>query len=723
MSEDAAESTMSNSPTLSLAATQAGLILGTAAYMSPEQASGKRVDKRTDIWSLGAVLWEMLRGKPLFDGGETVSHTLADVLRAEIDFDKLSASTPAAIRELLKRCLDRDLKTRLRDIGEARIAIEKYLANPESRTEVPLQAKSIVHTRLPWALAAALALIAIIVSLVHFRETPPEEHTQRYTIALPENTTGLHSFAISPDGRYVAIAAAVNGKRQLWLRPLEALQAQPMPFTDDATYPFWSPDSRYIGFFAQDRLKKIAASGGPSQSLCDVTDGRGGSWNREDVIVFSTRFAIQRISAAGGVPADVTKGSFRFPVFLPGSRYFLYLVGPQSSEKNGVYLTSLDGKENRRILPDASSVAFAAGRLLFIRENTLMAQPFDAASRQIVGEAFPIVESVSFTTVANYAPVTVSETGVLMYESGGVAGGNNQMLWYDRGGKLLEAVGAPGPVMEPAISPDEKSIVFRRRSGLGADLWLRDLARRAEQRFTIDPSNNYFGPFSSPGGDRIAFSSARGGKTNLYQKVASGTGQDELLLATGNVKVVTQWSRDGRLIVFTEDDPKTKLDLWVLPVDGEPGRKPVPVLHSEFDELHGQLSPDSHWMAYTSDETGQREVYVRPFPSAVGQWKISIAGGGQPRWRGDGKELFFVGGDGKMMAVAVKAVAGPKPIFEPEAPQPLFAAHLAQGANDAIFEYDVTADGKRFLLDTVGGGSASTLLLNVVLNWDAGRRR
>jgi Tol biopolymer transport system component len=316
----------------------------------------------------------------------------------------------------------------------------------------------------------------------------------------------------------------------------------------------------------------------------------------------------------------------------------------------------------------------------------------------------------------------VSETGVLLYESSGV-GRNNQMLWYDRGGKLLETTGTAGPVWEPAIAPDEKSVVFRRTSLASekADLWLRDLARGAEQRFTTDASIN-LGPVWSPKGDRIAFDSNReGGMFNLYQKAATGAGEDEKLLAIGHNIFISQWSRDGRFIVFQVPDAKTKFDIWVLPMDGAE-QKPVPFLRSQFNEVLGQLSPDGHWMAYTSDESGQREVYVQPFPGTGGQKRISIAGGEQPRWRGDGKELFFVGGDRKMMAVVVEAIAGPKPTLEVEAPRPLFDSHLAQTIFSPAFEYDVTADGKRFLLNTIAGGTSAPLL-NVVLNWDTGLKK
>jgi len=437
------------------------------------------------------------------------------------------------------------------------------------------------------------------------------------------------------------------------------------------------------------------------------------------------------VSASGGVPADITlsKGIARFPVFAPDGRHFLFLVSVGPAEQNGVYLSSLDGKENRRILADESGVVLAAGRLLFIRENTLMAQPFDGNKGQTLGEVASVAEAVSFVTVTNYPPVTASETGTLLYESGSaLSGSNNQMAWYDWTGKLLGAVAAPGRVYEPAISPDEESLIYRR----GSDLWLRDLTRGSEQRFTTDPSLKG-AAFWSPTGDRIVFGAARGvfgaargGAFNfdLYLKPASGTGQDEPLLGVANRRrFLSQWSRDGRFVVYTHEDPKTKQDIWVLPMDGVAERKPSPFLRSEFNELHGQLSPDSRWMAYTSDESGQREVYVRPFPGAEFQRKISIAGGEQPRWRPDGQELFFVGKDEKMMAVAVKAVAasgpGAKSSFEPGTPRPLFETHLPGPGRSMLLEYDVTADGRRFLLPNAVGGPISVPPLTVVVNWDA----
>ena len=715
-----------NSPTLTIGATEVGMILGTAAYMAPEQARGKSVDKRADIWSFGVVLYELLTGERLFTGEDS-----AEILAAVIHKQPDLAKAPREARRLLEECLQKDPKQRLRDIGDA-----KRLLGGEPPV-IPVQPPSARWRRswLRWCIAAFLLLALMPANIIHFRETPPPESTLRYTIPAPENST-IHSFALSPDGRTLAIAAQVNGKRQLWLRSMDALQVQAMPFTEDAMYPFWSPDSRYIGFFAQRKLKKIAASGGPAQSLCDAPIGRGGSWNRDGIIVFTpgaSGISVQRVSAAGGVPVDVTrtKSDQRHPVFLPDGRHFLYQIRARAGEPNGIYVSSLDGKVDRRILADVSSVAFApsagsglAGHILFVRENTLMAQPFDAVSAQLSGDVFPVAEGVSLTTDGSYLPATASESGVLLYQAGGATAGMNQLGWYDRYGKSLSTVGAPGLVGEPALSPDEKSVVFRRISPTGGNLWLRDLSRGAETLLTSDAPVN-IGSFWSPKGDRIVFASNRqGGFYNLHQKAASGSGQDELLLPDNLNDVPTHWSRDGRFIVYYNIDPKTKFDIWVLPTQGTAAdRKPIPFLRTEFNEIMGQLSPDSHWMVFTSDRSGRREVYVRPFPPSEGEWAISVAGGEQPRWRGDGKELFFIAADGNMVSVPVKSQAGTKPTFEAGTSVALFDAHIAPSPNDSLTEYDVTADGKRFLINTTGASGAASPPLTVVTNWNAGLKK
>jgi Tol biopolymer transport system component/predicted Ser/Thr protein kinase len=722
------------SPTLSMAATQAGMILGTAAYMAPEQAKGKPVDRRADIWAFGVVVHELLTGRRMFEG-EDVTETMAAVVLKEPQWD----GVPVEVRRLLKKCLEKDPKKRLRDIGDA----WELLEAPPVAAEAPA-APGLVRQggdSLVWIAATVIAVGALAaLAFLHFRETPPAEHILSYTLAPPDGVQNIHSFAVSPDGRTIVMAAAVNGKQELWQRPLDALQWRPMPSTDGAAYPFWSPDSRNIAFFAGGKLRRIAASGGPSQPICDAPDGRSGSWNRDDVIVFSPApqdTAVQRVPAGGGVPQDVTKtkGIYRFPKFLPDGRRFLYLVSGSTPEKNGIYVSSLDGTENRRVLADSSSAEFALsaaggrlGQLIFIRENTLMAQPFDSGTAQLSGDVFPVGEGVTFTNVNNFAPVTASGNGVLLYWTGGGGGGGgtNQIVWYDRAGKLLESVVPLGRVRMPAISPDEKTIAFSRgdTGSANRDIILRDLSRQNDRRLTTDASTNT-NPSFSPHGDRIVFVSSRGGHLgDLYWRASNGSGQDEVLLSTSSGKIVNQWSRDGRFIVYAEQDPKTKWDVSYLPMgeDGKPSGKPMPFAHSEFNEVQGQLSPDSRWMAYTSDVSGQREVYVQPFPSADNELRISTAGGVQPRWRGDGKELFYVAPDGKLTAVAVTVTAGPKPSVKAGAPVALFdtpSSSLTQN----FFSYDVTADGKRFLVDAVPSAASSaapsTPPLTVRINWTA----
>jgi len=727
--EPSATGDPTNSPTLTISPTRAGLILGTAAYMAPEQAKGRAADRRADIWAFGVVLYEMLTGKQLFTG-DSAGEILASVIKEEPKLDVL----PASVRPIVERCLRKDVKKRWQAIGDVRIAME------EAGTEVPQRPEA--HApKLAWAVAAVFAVAALVVSFLHFREATPPQLTLRYTIAAPENSR-VHSFAISPDGRYVAIAAAVQGKRQrLWLRALDTLQAQELPGTEDAAYPFWSPNSRFIGFFAQGKLKKIAASGGLVQSLCDAANGRGGSWSTmagsgEDVIVFSpgggNQVAIQQVPAAGGVPTDVstTKGNYFLPIFLPGGRHFLYLVSGTNLPKGDIYLGSLDRNENRRVLADVSQVVFApsaagnsTGHLLFVRQNTLMAQPFDARRAQTSGNAVPIAENVSVPQGGPFTPMRVSENSVLVYWTGGAEAVMNEIVWFDRTGKRLGSVGAPGSLSMPSISPDEKAVAFMRiTSSSTSDLWLWDLVRGTETRLTSNASHNV-GPSWAPRGNRIVFRSDRGGGVgDLYQVSASGSSQAELLLATPLGKVDSEWSRDGRFIVYSESDPKTKFDVWVLPVgdDAPAGRKPIAFLQTEFNELQGQMSPDGHWMAYVSDESGSQEVYVRQFPAAEGKWRISTAGGIQPRWRRDSRELFFVSPDGKMNAVTVKAVTGTKPSFEASAPRPLFDSHIVD--IPVAFEYDVTADGNRFLV-TTKNAVGYALPLNVVVNWNAGLKK
>jgi len=727
LADDPASGDVMNSPTLTLGATRAGVILGTAAYMPPEQAKGKSVDRRADIWSFGVVLYEMLTGARGYTG-ETAAETLAAVLKEDLDWSRLPPETPAHVRRLLRRCLEKDPKRRLRDIGEARIALEER----EPASAAAPVAGPPPKARLPWAVAGALFLALAAMAWVHFREASPPERLLRYTLAAPDKAQ-VHTFAISPDGRQIAVAATLEGKRRLWVRPLEALEPRALPGTDDAQYPFWSPDSRFIGFFAEGKLKKIEVSGGPPQVLCDASNGRGGAWFHDGFIVFAPDPAggLQRVAAAGGVPGSVTKtkADHRFPVPLPDGQHFLYLVSADTPDKNGVYLRSLDGQENRRILSDESSVVPAPpapggrdGYLLFVRDATLMAQPFDFRTRQFAGDVFPFAEHVSFGANTSFAPATASANGVVVYQTSRAVA-LNQLAWFDRAGKPVGIVGPPSPHISFSLSPDGGTVAFERVNTTAStgDLWLHDLSRGTETRFTFQGPRNQT-PVWSPDGTRIVFSTNRSGHYDLFQKLASGAGQEEAVLATPYSKGAYQWSRDGRFLVYLEVSPKTKDDLWVLPVTPGGDRKPIPFLQTEFNDLMGQLSPDSRWMAYTSDESGRREVYVRPFPAADGKWQISTDGGEQPRWRGDGKELYYVSGR-KIEAVDVKAPAGPNPSLVVSAPAALFEENLDISIGGGVnYLYDVTRDGQRFLA-RIAPGSESESPLTVVVNGLPNSRR
>ncbi len=701
-------------PTISLALTQDSMIIGTAAYMSPEQARGKPVDKRTDIWAFGVVLYEMLTGRQLFGGGETVTDTLASVVKDVPDLTRVPAETPPHIRRLLDRCLSKDANTRLRDIGEARIALESPLP-PEPPVDA-LQRRDI----LPWIAAAVFAISTLALAVLWLRRPTDDVRMLKFAVLPPEKGHFVaNSYpAVSPDGRHLAFAASSEGKTQLWIRDLHTSVARPLPGTDRAFEPFWSPDNRSVAFFADHKLKKVDLGGGPAVTVCDAVNSRGGSWSPNDVIVFNPGLntPLFRVPAAGGTATPLTtldeaagEIGHRSPWFLPDGRHFLFTARNGNPDMTAIYVGDLESKERRRLFAAASNPVYTApGFLLFMRAKSLMAQGFDASGLRVTGEPFPVAEQVDYVEAYVQGQFAASQNGVLAYYSGG-ASDDLQLTWFDRAGKPLGTVGLPG-FMRPAISADGGTVVTERANALtgSIDLWLDDLAHGTDSRFTFDHSMNT-NPVWSPDGTLILFSSNRSGKSGLYQKAVAGAGREELLYEAADEATPTDWSRDGRFAIFDTRSSKTKYDLWVLPLTGD--RKAFPFLQTEFSESSGKLSPDGRWLAYVSDETGGLEVYVQSFPGKEGKWQISAKGGTRPVWSRDGKELFYNAPENKLMAVDVKS-----------------GARFEHGAAHALFEFrgsnsfDVTRDGKRFLLASSLEQEANPEL-TVVINWHAGMKK
>jgi Tol biopolymer transport system component/predicted Ser/Thr protein kinase len=722
--EPASGDNPADSPTLTMRATQAGIIMGTAAYMSPEQARGKTVDKRADIWAFGVVLYEMLTGAQLFDG-ETVSDTLAHVLTKEPDWDR----APAKTRRLLRECLAKDPKKRLRDIGDGWRLLE----------EPPVESPS--HSKLPLAaVAAAAMLVAAGLAVVHFRETPPQPVPIRFQIPAPDKANfGNFGMALSPDGRRLAfIANGADGRSMLWVRALDSLAAQALPGTEGAMFvPFWSPDSRFIGFTVAGKLNKIEASGGPPQALCEEPDLIvGGSWSRDGVIIFATPSGLFRVPQAGGVAtkfktADASQGESALirPWFLPDGRHFLYVTTTHKAEDSAIYLATLDGKERKRLVGTRYAGAYASpaadsenGHLLFLRAGTLMAQPLDAKRYELAGEPFPAAEQVG--SMLQYGYFAVSANGVLAYRSG-ASQGLMQLVWFDRAGKSLGTLGPHANyVGSLALSPDGKRVaVDEMDQAAKVDIRVLDVARAVPMKFTFEGQDT--GPTWSPDGSRLFFASTRGSTSDIYQKDSSGSGNAELLLKSGRPE---DWSPDGRYLLYSVYDPKTKGDLWVLPAQaGTPeGSKPRPYLQTPFSEVQGKFSPDGRWIAYVSDESGPAhyQIYVQSFPAGAGKFLVSTgAGGKQPRWRRDGKELFYISADLKLMAVDVKTA----PTFEAGTPKALFDPRILGRRNFGFprYDYDVAADGKRFLVNSVSTTPESSAPepITVVVNWLAALKR
>jgi len=706
-----------DSPTLTIGATEIGVILGTAAYMPPEQAKGKTVDKRADIWSYGVVLYELLTGERLFKG-ENVSETLAQVLTKEPDLGKV----PEKVRRLLSRCLQKDPKKRLRDIGEAAYLLDDGSVTAPSPVRLSWVA---------WAVASLAIACASWLALVHFREQPPSERSLRFQILLPEKVANPAS-AISPDGQYLVFAAR-GGGGPLSVRSLNSLSAQSLAGTEGAILPFWSPDSKSIGFFAQGKLQRIEVTGGPALSLADVLSPRGGTWgndgsggNSGGVILFAptANGPILRIPAGGGAVSPVTKlrpseVSHRLPWFLPDGRHFLYSATHASYvDQNTIHIGELSSPEDRVIAEADSQALYSLGFLLFLRRDTLMAQPFDAQRGIATGDPVPLEQQIQRPGLPAYANFSASTNGLLAFGAG--SGGNSQLTWVDRSGKQLGLLGEPSDINSIRFSPDGKNVAAALGPGgylNNPDIWIYDAIRGLRARFTFDPAVDIF-PVWSPDGRSIIFASAQRQRFDLYRKSADGTGAQEPLYLDSMDKYPTSWSPDGKFLLYNATGVGAGNSIWVLPLTPErPGAPLKPFLFAQaaLNLISAQFSPDGRWVAYVSGEVQRNEVYVARFPGGGGKRQISLAGGLTPRWRPDGKEIFYLAPDGKIMSASVtfKAdaleVGEVKPLFGPVAIAPIG------------YLYDVSVDGQRFLI--VPPSRASTQGVTIVQNWTAGLKK
>ncbi|MGA2715640.1 MAG: protein kinase, partial [Bryobacteraceae bacterium] len=575
-----------DSPTM---LTVAGMILGTAGYMAPEQARAKDVDKRADIWAFGVVLYEMLTGQRLFEG-ETVSDTLAAVIKEEPDLTKV----PAKVQRLLRRCLEKDPKKRLRDITGAEFLLEDVAP------------AAVTRSKLPWIAAALFALLAAALAFVHFREKPPATTPISSAILPPETTVfdfaGQFNIpALSPDGKWIVFGAhTTDGKNPLWIRPLALTTARVLAGTDGGTFPFWSPDSRYVAFFAGGKLKKIDISGGPALTLADAPLGRGGSWNTDGMILFApgNNGPLLKVASSGGTPSPATSleatksRNHRFPWFLPDGRHFLFegLVGADAVLRVG----ALDSRETVVLGPVDSNAVYSQGHLLFLRESTLMAQPFDEKSRTAQGEAIPVAEQVSFFGNNGRAGVfTVSVSGLLAYQTGGSVV-RERLTWFDRGAKALGTLGEPGDFPNLELSPDGKSAAVAAVDAAGSqDIWIYDIARGLRTRFTFDPSPDRQ-PVWSPDGNTIVWDRQKG-KGQIYRKAADGKGTEQLLYEDAGVGSVTSWSPDGRFLLFGRTTPGMGIGVWSLPLTPEKPEsplRPAPLVDAPFRNVYyGVFSP------------------------------------------------------------------------------------------------------------------------------------
>ena len=681
------------------------------------------------MFALGAVLYEMVTGRKAFEGKSQVSLMAAILEHDPKRISELQPLSPPALEHTIEGCLAKSPDDRWQTAHDVMKEL-KWIEAGGTQAGAVAAAPSQRRGRLGWIAASFVVglVVASIAALFYLRR--PEDTAQtRFSVTTPE-LAGPPFLSVSPDGRRIAFVARNSPSTvALFVRSLDAVEWQMLSGTEGAQLPFWSPDSRYIGFGAQGKLKRVDVAGGPPQNVCDAGNFGGGTWNTDGVIVFNNfPGPLKRVPASGGEPSVVTtlKGpqetAHVYPFFLPDGRHFLFWAVGAASSDSSIDVASLDSKERVPVLKAASNLAYVpSGHLLFHRNGTLMAQPFDAKHFSVSGEPVRVADGLAVNQAISLADFAVSNTGVLAYRTG-TAGAQSRLTWYDRAGKPLGPVGTPAEYRGIALSPDGKRIaVHQHQQPAGGDIWVLDQDRGTFTRLTFNASHNFVPTWSRDGG-MIAFASDRdGGIFNIYQKSSSGAGDDELVLKTPNAKFPEDWAPDGQSMLYAEVNPGKQVDAMVLPLSGE--RKPRPFVNTEFVEGLSNFSPDGRWIAYSSNESGRFEVYVQPYPQRTGKWQISTQGGSYARWARSGKELFYLTDEGAVMGADVRAdgqafsAGTPRMLFKTNA---MFGDHAAGGFE---LPYDVTADGQRFILNERLTPANQGAPLTVVLNWTAGLKK